>query len=172
MSELFKTRCSIAASHRVSSEAHKEHVDSKRELARQFCGRTVPPHWRSFLVSAGLVLCFVTGSFAQLDRAALSGTVTDSSGRALPGATVVVQQEATGLRRATATSHNGVYSIPELPVGAYTVVFTHDGFRSVRFENVIQSLGRTRTLNASLQVAGPFERVEVSASTQDRKSVV
>jgi hypothetical protein len=36
----------------------------------------------------------------------------------------------------------------------------------MRFENVIQSLGRTRTLDASLQVAGPFEQVEVSASIQ------
>ena len=150
MSELVKTRCSMAA----------------RKPARRFCGRTGLPYWRNFLISAGLVLCFVTGSLAQLDRAALSGSVTDSSGRALPGATVVAQQGATGLRRATTTSRNGVYTIPELPVGAYTVVFTHDGFRSVRFENVIQSLGQTRTLNASLQVAGPFEQVEVSASPQ------
>jgi hypothetical protein len=64
------------------------------------------------------------------------------------------------------TSPKGTYDIPELPVGVYTVTFTRDGFNTVVFENVVQAVGQTRKLNASLQVAGSPERVDVSASSE------
>jgi len=96
-------------------------VNFERKQRHQVFPRPVLPRRQSFLKPLGLVLCFISSAIAQLDRAALTGTVTDSSGRALPETTVVVQQAATGLRRAATTSRNGVYSIPELPVGAYTV---------------------------------------------------
>ena len=47
----------------------------------------------------GIVLCFVSSAPAQMDRAGLEGTVTDSSGRVLPQAHITLVQDATGLRR-------------------------------------------------------------------------
>jgi len=109
-----------------------------------------------------LIVILTNACFAQVDRSALDGTVTDPSGRVLPGANVVAVQDSTGLRRATVSSGNGTYAIPELPVGIYTVTFSHQGFQSVTFEKVGQELGKTRTLDASLSVAGSKEHVEVA----------
>ena len=114
----------------------------------------------------GTMLCLVSWSPAQVDRAALEGTVTDPSERALPQAHVTAVQNLTGLRRETTSSSRGTYDIPELPVGVYTVTFDHAGFKALTFVNVVQVVGRTRTLNASLQVSGGQERVEVSASSE------
>jgi len=101
-----------------------------------------------------------------MDRAALTGTVTDSSGRALPQTHVVAVQNDTGLRRETLSCLRGTYDIPELPIGVYTVTFAHDGFKSLSFENVVQVVEQTRTLNATLQVSSGQERIEVSASSE------
>ena len=60
---------------------------------------------------------------------------------------------------------SGNYSIPELPVGIYTVTFEHQGFKKLEFVDVEQVIGRTRTLDATLQVAGGEERVEVSSAS-------
>jgi len=103
---------------------------------------------------------------AQVDRTGLNGTVMDASGQVLPDTQVTAVQTATGLRRESRSSSRGTYDIPELPVGVYTVTFTHVGFESISFDNVIQAVQKTRTLNATLQVSGGRERIEVSASSE------
>lgn len=112
-----------------------------------------------------LVLCAVSGGFAQMDRTGLTGTVTDSAGRVVPGVHIVALLPDSGLRRETVTSRAGTYEIAELPVGTYTVAFTANGFAPLIFDQVIQTVGQTRTLNAALQVAGSEERITVSRSS-------
>jgi len=118
-----------------------------------------------FLAVGGILLMLVCLSPAQVDRAGLSGTVTDPSGRILPQTHIIAVQTATGLRRETTSSSSGTYDIPELPVGVYTINFEHDGFKALTFVDVEEVIGRTRTLDATLQVSGRAERVEVSASS-------
>ncbi len=114
---------------------------------------------------AGIILCLVCSSAAQVDRAGLNGTVTDSSGRVLPQAHITVVQDATGLRRETKSSESGTYNIPALPVGVYTISFERQGFKSLTFVDVEEVIGRTRTLDVTLQVSGRDERLEVSAAS-------
>jgi len=102
---------------------------------------------------------------AQIDRSGLTGTTFDSSGLLLGGTHVTAVQTDTDLRRETTSDVKGNYEIPELPVGAYTVTFERAGFKKIIFDGVEQVIGRTRTLNAKLQVAGGEEHVEVSASS-------
>ena len=87
-----------------------------------------------------------------------------------PGAScrrpISLRSDATGLRRETTSSGSGTYDIPELPVGVYTITFEHAGFKSLTFVDVEQVIGRTRTLNATLQVSGGLQRVEVSSSSE------
>lgn len=112
------------------------------------------------------ILLFLTGvCLAQVDRSGLTGTVTDSSGRMLPQAHVTVLESATGLRRETDSDSNGNYSIPQLPVGVYTVTFEHQGFEKLDFVDVEQVIGGTRTLDATMHIAGGEERVEVSPAS-------
>src|ERR1700733_8599510 len=113
----------------------------------------------------GIVLCFACLSLAQVDRAGLTGTVTDTSGRVLPQANVIAVHNATGLRGEATSSSTGTYDIPELPVGVYTITFEHEGFKALTFVDVEQVIGRTRTLDAILRVSGGEQRVEVSASS-------
>ena len=104
--------------------------------------------------------------WAQLDTSGLTGSVTDSTGRVVPDVHVLTVQNATGLRRETFTSGSGSYGITGLPVGVYTVTFIRKEFAVLRVENVVQSLGQTRTLNATLQVDGPKQEVKVLATPQ------
>ena len=119
-----------------------------------------------FLAWTGIFLCLTVSANAQVDRSAISGTVSDASGRVLPDVIVVVSDDASGFYRQVISSAKGTYDVPELPVGTYTVTFTHSGFETLRFDQVTQLLGVTRTLNPTLQVAGAKVQVDVSASEQ------
>src|ERR1700733_6526970 len=127
---------------------------------------------RQIACLVSVILCLVYSSVAQVDRAGLSGTVTDSSGRVLPQAKVTAVQISTGLKRETKSSTEGMYDIPELPVGNYAITFEHDGFKALTFVDVEEVIGRTRTLDVTLQVSGSNQRVEVPASSalMDRNS--
>ena len=111
------------------------------------------------------VFFLAASASAQIDRSVLNGAVTDSSGRLVTEAHITAVENATGLQREAASDATGNYTIPELPVGIYTVTFEHEGFKKLEFVDVGQVIGRTRTLNATLQVAGGDERVEVSSSS-------
>ena len=137
-----------------------------RNQARKLTAREAEQFSGVAGITLFLILCLASWSQAQVDRAGLSGTVADPSGRALAQARVSALQNNTGLRRETTSSPSGTYDIPELPVGVYTVTFSHDGFKELIFVDVVQTVGRTRTLNATLQVAGGEERVVVSASSE------
>jgi hypothetical protein len=113
----------------------------------------------------GILLSCAPFLRAQIDRAGLSGIVTDSSGSVLPQTHITAVQATTGLQRVTISSSTGTYDIPELPVGTYTITFEHEGFKSLTFVDVEEVIGRTRTLNAALQVSGVNQRIEVSASS-------
>jgi hypothetical protein len=140
------------------------HRDLKQGL--QFVCKAVVQ--RSRRVSIGFfAVSLVAGvSYAQVDRSGLSGTVTDSSGRFLAHAHITTVQNSTQLRREAVSNSNGTYNIPELPVGVYTITFDHPGFKTLTFVDVEQVIGRTRTLDATMQVAGGEERVQVSASSE------
>jgi len=111
-----------------------------------------------------LAMAFLTPAYAQIDYSALTGTVTDGSGRPIPGVRIVATDSATDLKRTATTSPDGAFYFPKLPVGTYTVTFDHQEFQSLRFDEVVQKLGATRTLNVTLKIAGPTEQVEVSAT--------
>jgi hypothetical protein len=76
------------------------------------------------MVCATLFISFLgaTTSQAQTFRGTILGTVTDSSGAALVGATVTVHNVDTGVDRITETTTDGGYLMPELPVGSYDVI--------------------------------------------------
>jgi hypothetical protein len=119
-----------------------------------------------FFTSAIVFLALALPGSAQVDRSALTGTVTDPAGRVLAQAHITVIESSTQLQREGLSDSVGRYDIPELPVGIYTVTFDHPGFQTLTFTDVEQVIGRTRTLDASLQVAGGQERVEVAASSE------
>ncbi|MGA7833264.1 MAG: TonB-dependent receptor [Terracidiphilus sp.] len=117
------------------------------------------------LIGLSALLLLVTHCAAQVDRSGLTGTVTDTSGSLLGWTHIIAVQNSTQLRRETVSYSDGRYDIAELPVGRYTITFDHPGFKTLTFVDVEQVIGRTRTLDATLRVAGGEENVEVSASS-------
>ena len=101
-----------------------------------------------------------------MDRSALTGTVTDPSGELLGQTHITVVENSTQSRREGLSDNAGRYDIAELPVGRYTVKFDHPGFQTLTFLDVEQVVGRTRTLDATLQISGGEEHVEVSAGSE------
>jgi hypothetical protein len=116
---------------------------------------------RQILSILGLLLA-PAYDFAQIDRASLSGTVRDTAGARLPGARVTALQTATGPMRETDSSANGVYVIPELPIGLNRVTCSAPGFQQAIFDNLEQSVGHTLRLDITRPIGGITQQVNVS----------
>lgn len=114
--------------------------------------------------AAGLaaVLFILTAvAFAQSASGTISGTVRDPNGAIVAGATVEVTNNATGEKRSATTSEDGTYTIPNLPVGTYSVNVTSAGFAPGTATAVNVSVSFTTTLDLSLSLQGASESVTV-----------
>jgi hypothetical protein len=120
---------------------------------------------KSHILYFFLLLLAQSSCLAQIDRAGLSGTVRDISGRRLPGAHIIAEQTATSLYRETVSSSSGTYDIPELPIGSYRVTCSAPGFQQAIFSSVEQTVGHTRTLDITLVVGSVTEQINVPGMT-------
>src|SRR5258708_33485957 len=68
-------------------------------------------------------------SYGQAVTGSLLGTVTDSSGAAVPNAKVTIHHVNTGISRNTVTNERGNYTFPKLPPGTYTVISEQSGLQ-------------------------------------------
>ena len=109
---------------------------------------------------------------AQIDRANVNGTVTDPSGAVVAGAKVDALSSETGKVRQVVTNAQGIYVLPSLPAGQYTIAFSAEGFETVRYESVLLLVGQTVTLDSRLPLKSQATSVEVkaAASLLDRNS--
>src|SRR2546428_811181 len=102
---------------------------------------------------------------AQTFRGTILGTVTDASGAVVSGAQITVRNVNTGLERSTQTSADGSYSVPELPIGTYSVTVSQSGFQTAVTTGVIVDVAGERRVDVSLKPGQVAERVEVSGET-------
>ena len=83
-------------------------------------------------VSAVVILLVESAAVStQTVAGEIRGTVRDSSGGVLPGVTITVMNTQTGLRRTEVTGPAGIYVVPSLPLGTYTITAEIEGFRKV-----------------------------------------
>src|SRR5881628_3500620 len=89
---------------------------------------------KSSIAATALMLMFMTAAaaHAQTFRGGISGRVTDPSGAVLPGVTVTATNNGTGVARTTISSESGDFSLPDLPLGTYTVETALAGFQTVK----------------------------------------
>ena len=113
-----------------------------------------------FAVLVGLVAA--ANLSAQTFRGTILGTVTDASGAVLAGAKVTVKNTGTGLERSTATSADGSYTLPELPIGTYNVTITQTGFQTFVATGVVLDVSAERRINASMKPGQVATTVEVA----------
>lgn len=94
----------------------------------------------------------------------ISGTVTDSSGSAVPAAKVTVTAPATGFTRSTTTNGQGEYTVPLLGVATYNIEVALQGFQSATANDVRLQVDEHRELDFKLSPAAVQTSVEVSAT--------
>lgn len=116
------------------------------------------------LVCITIVFVYPSCSFAQQTVGGVLGTVTDSSGAVVPAAQVKLVSTETGLTRSVVGKANGEYGFSDLPPGTYELTFTHDGFDTSKFADVVVQVGRVTTLNAQMKVGSVQTAVEVTAN--------
>ncbi|MBV8827607.1 MAG: TonB-dependent receptor [Acidobacteriaceae bacterium] len=113
------------------------------------------------------LLCAVSFSgYGQVLYGSITGTVSDPSGGAVPGATVQVQNPDTGLQRETTTNGEGIYLLSDLPPGNYTVTITSAAFAKAVVNGASVAANQVRRVDATLQVAQVSQTVEVNAASQ------
>ena len=123
--------------------------------------RTINVVWVCAFAAA---LLFCGSAAAQTFRGTILGTVTDSSGAAVAGASVTVKNTGTGLTRAVTTDEDGAYSVPELPIGTYTISVEKTGFKGAVVSGVIVEVAGERRADVALQAGQISQTVEVSAA--------
>ena len=118
----------------------------------------------SFLAACIIILSLSATGLGQELAATLTGTVTDSSGAVVAGATVVVHSEDIGadLRSVTATD-TGNFNITNLPAGRYTVTVKSSGFDTYVANAVILNVAEKHTLYVQLKPGKVSETMEVTA---------
>ncbi len=103
-------------------------------------------------ISLLMSLLAVSVSYAQQTASAIAGTVVDTDGNAVSGATVVIKHIPTGATKTLSTNDNGNYQARGLRVGGpYTVSISKEGFGSKHAEDIYIKLGETRDLDVSIK---------------------
>ena len=96
--------------------------------------------------------------------AQISGLVSDPSGALVPNAKVTATHAATGLVRTTLSGPDGLYVIPNLPVGSYKLEVQASGFETYVQTGILLQVSDTVTINITLRVGQVTQQVEVAAS--------
>jgi hypothetical protein len=117
-------------------------------------------------------LALGTQAFAQSATTSLRGTISDAKGAVVAGATVILNNQATGFSRTAKTDDQGSYQFLEVAPASYIMTVTAAGFATTRRENVVLQVSSPATLNLALQVQGSSVIVEVTGeapmvNTQD-----
>ncbi len=128
--------------------------------------------WFGVLLSFVLISSFL---IAQANRGSITGTVTDSSGAVIGGVQVIATAAETNVATKTESNTDGIYVVPNLPPGKYSLEFKRDGFKSVVLPAITLNSTEVARLDAALQIGAVTESVTVTTDApvleQERASI-
>ncbi len=119
---------------------------------------------RKIFVLILLGLCSVAGVFAQTTTGLITGIVTDSAGAVVPDATISVVNQDTGSTRDTTSNGEGIYIVPQLAPGNYTLEVSKAGFGKETHSTVQLEVNQSLTLDFKLGVAASTQTVNVTGA--------
>jgi Carboxypeptidase regulatory-like domain len=122
--------------------------------------------WSLVCLSLLCLLCVPTAIGQSAGTGAISGTVTDPSGRSVPNATVTATNLGTGQARTATTGSAGDFKFSLLTPGNYQLKFTASGFKTSEVGPVTVNVTETATANQTLEVGAVSESVTVEANIQ------
>jgi hypothetical protein len=109
-----------------------------------------------------LLVLFCGRLFAGV-TASISGTVTDSSGAAVVGATVVATNVDTSVAVTQNTNAQGYYSFQSLPLGKYTVEIQQTGFKSYKRTGIVLDVNEAQVVDVVLTIGQKTETIQVES---------
>src|SRR5215510_11630231 len=107
-----------------------------------------------------------TPAFAQFDSATLLGRITDQTDAGVPGATVTLTNQATGITATTITTEAGEYQFLNVRVGSYRLEAELPGFAKAVAPDVTVTVNARQRVDLSLRVGGVGEVIEVIGATR------
>src|SRR5882672_2946629 len=131
---------------------------------------------RKATLSRLLIPLFLLGTlWAQTNRASITGTVTDSAGAVVSGADVTATNLGTNVPTKTLSNQDGVYVIPNLFPGQYSIEFKREGFQTLRRPAIALESTQVAQVNAELRVGSVTDTITVTADApildQERPSI-
>ena len=121
---------------------------------------------RLVLASLVALTAMTAPASGQATSGTLSGTVKDSTGAVLPGATIVITNTDTQLTRTIVTDVRGHYAAPDLPPGPYSVKGTLQGFNAALRTGITLTVGSEAVLDLALSLGNLTDEVIVKAEAK------
>lgn len=117
-----------------------------------------------FFVFLACTFALSAGLSAQIFPGRITGTVKDSQGAAVPGATVKLSNPATGLERVVTTGSEGDFNFPELALGTYQLTISKASFKTAVLTGIATALGQVNTLEPVLSLGSASSEIEVTTA--------
>ena len=117
----------------------------------------------SVLLASILLLSLTQAGMAQEVSASITGVITDPSGAAVPGATVTATDVNRGTVWPTESNEEGVYALPRIPAGTYSLKVESEGFKTTVRSDVVLELNQRARVDLTLEVGDVSESIEVTA---------
>jgi hypothetical protein len=111
-----------------------------------------------------LIVAAVSVGWSQSITATLRGTVHDAAGAVIPGATVTVRNNGTGITHTTTTNNTGDYVVLQLPPANYTVTVSSKGFEPSKLTNIVLNVDQEARVDATLGIGAVAQQVEVNST--------
>ena len=122
------------------------------------------PNWNSYIAMALAATMWLlpTPAASQALYGGLTGTIADGSGAAVPGATVTIKNEDTGLELTAVTDETGTYTIRNVAGGTYTLKASLQGFKEFVQTGIPVVVGNIVRINGRLEIGALTESVTVT----------
>jgi hypothetical protein len=125
-----------------------------------------PGFYPAFLFALFLfAIMWTNTAFSQYTTARLSGTVQESTGGTIAGATVTVEQTGTGYKQVVKSGEAGEYLFPSLPIGAYRLTIEMNGFSTYVQNGIELTVGQAARQQVTLAVGAVTQQVTVEANS-------
>jgi hypothetical protein len=130
---------------------------------RRRCGWTT----KFSCLAIALLCCFITSTKranAQVDEGAISGTITDTTGAAVPGATVVLLNTDVGLSTQATSNGAGEYAFSPIRIGHYSITVTAPGFSKTTQQNITVNVSAKLGVDVQLKTGDTSATIEVTTA--------
>lgn len=114
-------------------------------------------------VFVGLLIVLSLPACLRAQTASIGGTITDTTGAAVPNVKITAQNANTGETQTAQTDESGVYRMTNLNPGIYDITIEHSSFKTVAYSQIPLSVEQVLTLNAKLVVSAVRETVRVAS---------